>query len=87
MSDESLIGIVDLVHGEKDPRNLMLVFSILKVIMVEWDISNHAQVYTLTLVIYMTANPPRLSSILCIITFLSRLDLHQTIHTGLRPRI
>lgn len=44
MGDESLIGIVDLVHGEKDPRNLMLVFSILKVIMVEWDISNHAQV-------------------------------------------
>jgi hypothetical protein len=30
--------------GEKDPRNLMLVFSILKVIMVEWDISNHVEV-------------------------------------------
>ncbi|KAK2758720.1 hypothetical protein FQN54_003410 [Arachnomyces sp. PD_36] len=44
MGDESLVGIVDLVHGEKDPRNLMLVFSILKVIMVEWDISNHAQI-------------------------------------------
>lgn len=44
MGDESLIGIVDLVHGEKDPRNLMVVFSILKVIMVEWNISNHAQV-------------------------------------------
>ncbi len=44
MGDESLIGIVDLVSGERDPRNLMLIFSILKVLMVEWDISNHVQV-------------------------------------------
>ncbi|PYH41208.1 MET18/MMS19 family protein [Aspergillus saccharolyticus JOP 1030-1] len=43
MGDESLVGIVDLVTGEKDPRNLMLVFSILKVVMVEWDISTHAE--------------------------------------------
>ncbi|RAH45596.1 MET18/MMS19 family protein [Aspergillus brunneoviolaceus CBS 621.78] len=43
MGDESLVGIVDLVTGEKDPRNLMMVFSILKVVMVEWDISNHAE--------------------------------------------
>lgn len=32
--------------GEKDPRNLMLVFSILKVVMVEWDITNHTEVCT-----------------------------------------
>lgn len=44
MGDESLVGIVDLMTGEKDPRNLMLVFSILKVVMVEWDISNHVEV-------------------------------------------
>ncbi|EDN06215.1 conserved hypothetical protein [Histoplasma mississippiense (nom. inval.)] len=44
MGDESLVGIVDLVSGERDPRNLMLIFSILKVLMVEWDISNHVQV-------------------------------------------
>lgn len=44
MGDESLVGIVDLVSGEKDPRNLMVVFSILKVVMVEWDISNHVEV-------------------------------------------
>ncbi|RAL09797.1 MET18/MMS19 family protein [Aspergillus homomorphus CBS 101889] len=43
MGEESLVGIVDLVTGEKDPRNLMLVFSILKVVMVEWDVSNHAE--------------------------------------------
>ncbi len=44
MGDESLIGIVDLVSVERDPRNLMLIFSLLKVLMVEWDISNHVQV-------------------------------------------
>ncbi|RJE19676.1 DNA repair transcription protein, partial [Aspergillus sclerotialis] len=43
MGDDSLVGIVDLMTGEKDPRNLMLVFSILKVVMVEWDISNHTE--------------------------------------------
>ncbi|KAJ5936245.1 hypothetical protein N7454_005543 [Penicillium verhagenii] len=43
MGDDSLMGIVDLMTGEKDPRNLMMVFSILKVVMVEWDITNHAE--------------------------------------------
>ncbi|KAJ5232969.1 hypothetical protein N7468_005925 [Penicillium chermesinum] len=43
MGDESLVGVVDLMTGEKDPRNLMIVFSILKVVMMEWDISNHAE--------------------------------------------
>ncbi|KAJ9615224.1 hypothetical protein H2200_001298 [Cladophialophora chaetospira] len=43
MKDESLVGITDLVAGEKDPRNLMLIFSMLRVLMVEWDITDHAQ--------------------------------------------
>ncbi|KAJ5781146.1 hypothetical protein N7457_006306 [Penicillium paradoxum] len=43
MGDISLLGVVDIMTGEKDPRNLMIVFSILKVIMVEWDISNHVE--------------------------------------------
>ncbi|RMZ78055.1 hypothetical protein DV737_g4053, partial [Chaetothyriales sp. CBS 132003] len=43
MGDESLAGIIALVHGEKDPRNLMLVFSMLRVLMVEWDIDRHAE--------------------------------------------
>ena len=44
MGDASLLGIVNLVAGEKDPRNLMLVFSMLRVIMVEWDTSKHADI-------------------------------------------
>ena len=44
MGEESIIGIIDLVGGEKDPRNLMIIFSILKVVMMEWDITVHAEV-------------------------------------------
>lgn len=44
LGDESVVGITDLISGEKDPRNLMVIFSILKVVMVEWDISGHAEV-------------------------------------------
>lgn len=44
LGDEAIVGISDLVSGEKDPRNLMIVFSILKVLMVEWDISTQVQV-------------------------------------------
>ena len=43
MGDESLIGITSVVAGEKDPRNLMLIFSMLRVVMLEWDISSHAE--------------------------------------------
>ena len=44
LGDESIIGITDLFSGEKDPRNLMVIFSVLKVVIVEWDISGHAEV-------------------------------------------
>ncbi|KIX01289.1 uncharacterized protein Z518_09014 [Rhinocladiella mackenziei CBS 650.93] len=44
MGDESLVGITDLVAGEKDPRNLMLIFSMLRVLMVEWNITNHVDI-------------------------------------------
>lgn len=43
MGGEFLVGFLDLVGGEKDPRNLMLVFSMLKVLMVEWDIDQHSE--------------------------------------------
>ena len=38
-------GLVNLVSGEKDPRNLMMVFSNLKVVIIEFDIVQHAEVY------------------------------------------
>lgn len=88
MGDESLVGIVDLMTGEKDPRNLMVVFSILKVVMVEWDISNHVEVFfTLQ---GQTGNcltdVPRRFLIRYITTFLSPSDPRRTIHTESQPR-
>ena len=44
LENEFVIGITDLVSGEKDPRNLMIIFSILKAVMVEWDISRYTEV-------------------------------------------
>jgi hypothetical protein len=35
---------VSYFDGEKDPRNLMIVFSLLRVPASEWDVSSHAQV-------------------------------------------
>lgn len=44
MGAKFIVGITDLVAGEKDPRNLMIVFSLLKVVMIEWDIQDHVEV-------------------------------------------
>ncbi len=44
LGDGAIVGITDLVSGEKDPRSLMIIFSILQVIMVEWDIAAKAEV-------------------------------------------
>lgn len=60
LGDESLTAIVDLVAGEKDPRNLMVVFSILHAVMVEWDASNHAEALFESVFAYfpITFRPP-----------------------------
>lgn len=39
-----LARFITYFDGEKDPRNLMIVFSILQVPMTEWDLGPHAQV-------------------------------------------
>jgi hypothetical protein len=84
MGDTSLVGTVDLMTGEKDPRNLMLVFSILKVIMVEWDISNHVEVgFDPSTVIWTYANFGSSCLILSTTTSQSLSDHHQMIHMGL----
>ena len=43
MGGESLAGMLNLFNAEKDPRNLMLVFSMCRVLMLEWDISTHEE--------------------------------------------
>ena len=60
MGDESLVGMADLVSGEKDPRNLMLIFSMLRAIMVEWNISQYSEVMFDSVYAYfpITFRPP-----------------------------
>ena len=45
MGDDFIVGFTDLVSGEKDPRNLMIVFSMIKVVIVEWDIVRQVEVW------------------------------------------
>jgi DNA repair/transcription protein MET18/MMS19 len=40
---EFMAGFISYFEGEKDPRNLMVVFSLLQVPMAEWDIQANAQ--------------------------------------------
>jgi hypothetical protein len=73
--------------GEKDPRNLMLVFSILKVVMMEWDISDYAEVYLfIPLTLRAIADGDSYFLTLCTTTFRLLSDPHRTIHTGLQLR-
>lgn len=60
LGNESIVGITDLVSGEKDPRNLMVIFSILRVVMVEWDIPGHAEMLFDSVFCYfpITFRPP-----------------------------
>jgi DNA repair/transcription protein MET18/MMS19 len=44
LGTEFLRCYIDLAEGEKDPRNLLLAFSIVRVILIEFDISNHVEV-------------------------------------------
>lgn len=46
MGGKFITGLVELVGGEKDPRNLMIVFSVVKVVLVEFDIVVHIEVST-----------------------------------------
>jgi DNA repair/transcription protein MET18/MMS19 len=39
MGDSFLSGYITLADGEKDPRNLMVAFSIARVLALEFDIS------------------------------------------------
>lgn len=88
LGTESLVGLVDLFAGEKDPRNLMVVFSVLRVVIAEWDIASQVEVsdiqsfYQIQLI---EANRPFLTQ--CSATSQSRFGLHRAIHMGLQPRI
>lgn len=58
MGDEFVRGYIALADGEKDPRNLLLAFSIDKVICIEFDITQHIEVTSVViyLVFFFTKN-------------------------------
>jgi DNA repair/transcription protein MET18/MMS19 len=58
MGDKFITGLADMVGGEKDPRNLMILFSIMKVVLVEFDIVRHTEVrpYSIPVVRAMDAD-------------------------------
>lgn len=82
MEEVSLVGVVDIMTGEKDPRNLMVVFSILKVVMMEWDISDYVEVSLLSPQLnYHILIPRSYYLTLSIIISLLHSALLQTTHT------
>ena len=87
LGEEFIVGVTDLISGEKDPRNLMIIFSVLKVVMTEWDISNHAEVRRSKSGISHTLISPSLCSILSSAIFPSLFDHRQTTHMELLRRI
>lgn len=74
LGDEAIIGITDLVSGEKDPRSLMIIFSVLYALMVEWDITQLAEVGKHFPAILHSTNRVRLYSIQYSAIFLSPSD-------------
>lgn len=44
LGDPFIDGFIELIGGEKDPRNLMIIFSLLKVIIIEFDTEHHTEV-------------------------------------------
>lgn len=87
MGEEFILGITHLVAREKDPRNLMVIFSFLKVILVEWDITNHVEVKPSGRSKYPMLIAGRFYLMLYSAIFPSHSDLHSTILSRSQLRI
>ena len=44
MSSDFVFGFIQCLDGEKDPRNLLLAFTLIKKIIREFDIAQHVEV-------------------------------------------
>jgi DNA repair/transcription protein MET18/MMS19 len=44
LGKQFLSGYIALAEGEKDPRNLMVAFTVVRVLIIEFDISEHVEV-------------------------------------------
>ena len=81
LGEEFIVGVTDLVSGDKDPRNLMIIFSVLKAVMIEWDISNYAEVCLPIGLLENTLISCRHCSTLYFATSQSPFDHHQMTRT------
>ena len=52
MGKEFVTGYLNIADGEKDPRNLLLAFTIGRVLLIEFDISPHVEVGSRALLIW-----------------------------------
>ncbi|KAF9480547.1 ARM repeat-containing protein [Pholiota conissans] len=43
MGSQFIVGYINLAEGEKDPRNLMVAFAIARVILIDFDVSDHVE--------------------------------------------
>ena len=89
MGDQFLSSYIALADGEKDPRNLMVAFSIARVLAIEFDISAKYEVRITFLgpTLSRLTSHSRTSSILFSVIFLLRSKLLQMILMGLLQRI
>jgi DNA repair/transcription protein MET18/MMS19 len=44
LGKQFLSRYIALAEGEKDPRNLMVAFTVVRVLLIEFDISEHVEV-------------------------------------------
>lgn len=84
MAKEFVSGYLNIADGEKDPRNLLLAFSINRVLLIEFDISSHVAV-SFILVLVRSSELNRVtrspSSMLLFAISQSPSDRRRTIHT------
>jgi len=59
MGNAFLDGYIGLAEGEKDPRNLMVAFAIARVILIEFDVSQHVEVCVHLQTALSRLTPPR----------------------------
>jgi hypothetical protein len=78
---------ISYFDGEKDPRNLMIIFGILNVVMTEWDASSCVQVGSLFDIANSSLIVCRICLMLRLTTSLSHLGRRRMIHTRLQHKI
>ena len=81
LGGEFVSGYIHTIQGEKDPRNLMLVFGMNRVVLIEFDTRSHTEVGCFANGFSLFTKTPRHSLMSCSATSQSPLSLLQMTHT------